>query len=364
MRLSSVWSVCVAIMVFQEAGMVSAKARKAIIAPPGADSAVALRHDVETLATTIGERHTGRPKALAAAADCITSSLTATGCIVRSQEYKAGGVTCRNIEAELQGSGPRAGEIVVFGAHYDSVPGTPGADDNASARCRAPRARARDCRAPPPARTVRFVAFVNEEPPYYHTDLMGSRVYARRCRERGDKVVGMVCLEMVGFYSQTRGSQSYPLPAFKLLYPSTGNFVAVTGDTGSASLVRLVHRFFAAASDFPCVKASAPRIVPGVDFSDQWSFWEEGYKAVMITDTSFYRNGNYHEQSDTPDTLDYPGMARVVRGLEGALKGLAGTAPLQTADSVTTDTSSSSANPPRPQPLKARLLKKAKAKAL
>jgi Zn-dependent M28 family amino/carboxypeptidase len=276
------------------------------------DLAERLRTHVEELAGHIGERHTGRPGALRDAADYVRAALGGLGLETGSQAYKAGGMTVENIDAEIRG-GAKAREIVVVGAHYDTVPGSPGADDNASGVAalieigRAIRNRTEGL-------GVRLAAFVNEEPPFFHTEDMGSFRYAARCRERGERVAGMFCLESMGYYSDAPGSQEYP-PLFRLLYPDRGNFIAFVGNTASRSLVRDSIHTFRRTTAFPSEGIAAPSLVTGVDFSDQWGFWEHGYPAVMITDTPIFRNPHYHGPSDTPEHVDYGRLARVTGGL-------------------------------------------------
>jgi Zn-dependent M28 family amino/carboxypeptidase len=222
----------------------------------------------------------------------------------------ARGPIARNVEATLLGT--RTPEkIVVVGAHYDSAPGTPGADDNASGVA-ALLELARVFAQHPQPRTIRFVAFTGEEPPTFQTDEMGSLLYARLCKSRGDDVVAMLSLESIGYF---HGDQQYPAP-FSLLYPSEGTFVGFVGNVGSRSETRKVVSAFRRNTAFPSEGLAAPSFIPGIGWSDQWSFWEEGYPGVMATDTAVFRNPNYHRSTDLPDTLDYASLARVTRGME------------------------------------------------
>jgi Zn-dependent M28 family amino/carboxypeptidase len=216
----------------------------------------------------------------------------------------------------------RAAQIVLAGAHYDTVPGSPGADDNASGVAGLIEI-ARELRGARLARTVRLVAFVNEEPPFFYFGEMGSRVYAREARRRGDDIRVMLSLEMIGCYSDAAGSQGYP-PLLRWFYPQAGNFIGFVSNLRSLHALRRVASAFEGASDFPARKLASPAIVPGVSWSDQLSFWREGYAGVMVTDTAFYRYPHYHQPSDTPDRLDYRRMAQVVEGLAGAIRALAG----------------------------------------
>jgi Zn-dependent M28 family amino/carboxypeptidase len=164
------------------------------------------------------------------------------------------------------------------------------------------------------SRTVRFVAFANEEPPFFQTDLMGSRVYAKQCRARDENIAAMLSLETMGYFDDSAGSQRYPLP-FGLLYPSTGNFIGFVGNMRSGDLVRRAVGTFRRSEPFPSEGGALPDFIPGIGFSDQWSFWQEGYDALMVTDTAMFRYPHYHEAEDTPDKIDFDRLARVVRGL-------------------------------------------------
>jgi hypothetical protein len=165
------------------------------------------------------------------------------------------------------------------------------------------------------------VAFTNEEPWYFQTDAMGSRVYARRCKAQGDKVVAMLALETMGYFKDAKKSQHYPFP-LSLFYPSRGNFLAFVGNRESGALVKRVKTVFASTNVLPVESASLPGGLQGVGWSDHWSFWQEGYPAVMVTDTAPFRNRNYHKPTDTPDTLDYVHFAAAVRGLEVVVRDL------------------------------------------
>lgn len=207
-------------------------------------------------------------------------------------------------------------------AHYDTVIGTPGANDNSSGVA-ATLALARRFAKRNTDRTLRFVAFVNEEPPYFQTDQMGSRVYAQRCRQRRENVVSMLSLETIGYYDDTPGTQDYP-PPFGLLYPSEGNFIGFVGNTESGDLVRQAVAAFRRNEKFPAEGGALPGEIPGVGFSDQWSFWQEGYPALMVTDTAMFRYPHYHEPEDTIDKVNFDRTARVVRGLEKVVAELVG----------------------------------------
>ncbi len=285
------------------------------------EDVVALKADVTALATDIGTRSVFQGDSLARAAAFITKRFEGMGYAVTRNEYPVGGVVCANLVVERIGA-VRPAEIVVIGAHYDSVPQTPGADDNASGVA-ALLALAERWAKLMPERTVRFVAFANEEPIYFQTELMGSRVYAKACKERGEKIVAMLSLETMGYFSDEKKSQQYPFP-LSLFYSSRGNFIAVVGNRESKALVKRVSKTMRAAKAVPVESASLPGGLQGVGWSDHWSFWQEGYPAVMITDTAPFRNPNYHMPTDTAETLDYVRLAAAVRGLEAVVTDLTG----------------------------------------
>jgi len=283
----------------------------------------ALRRDVEKLAGSIGQRNLSRYPQLIAAADFLETSFASAGYSVRRQGYTVSGKRCDNIEVEIPG-GNRANEVVLIGGHYDSVEGSPGANDNATGTA-AVLALARAFAGKKPSRTLRFVAFVNEEPPYFRSAAMGSVVYARRARECGEKIVAMLSLETIGYYSEAEGSQHYLFP-INLFYPSTADFIAFVGNISSRSLVRKAVGSFRRAADFPSEGTVLPGFILGVGWSDQWSFWREGYPGVMVTDTALFRYPYYHSDEDTPDKVRYDPLTRVVIGLDGVVADLAGDA--------------------------------------
>jgi hypothetical protein len=281
-----------------------------------------LRRDLARLAVDIGERNVrNRPNALAAAADYIEAEFGAAGFVARRQEYMVSDCSCCNLDVEVPGS-VRPEEIVVVGAHYDTVIGTPGANDNTSGVA-ATLALARRFSHRQTDRTLRLVAFTNEEKPYAHTEQMGSRVYARRCRERDENVVAMLSLETIGYYDDRPGSQKYP-PAIGLFYPSEGNFIGFVGNLGSSDFVRHVVGIFRENEQFPSQGAALPELIPRIRDSDHGSFWHEGYPALMVTDTANFRYPFYHTPEDTIDKIDFERVARVVRGLEKVTAELAG----------------------------------------
>jgi len=292
--------------------------------PPLSDAQRALadelRAHVEVLAGQIGERNVFNPQALERAAEYIEEQLAAVGYDMQRQAFQAAGTPCRNLIVEVPGTS-RPDEIIVVGAHYDSVYGSPGANDNASGVA-ALLALAQRFAGRTVGRTLRFAAFANEEQPWFQSAAMGSLVYARSCRQRGDRIVGMISLETIGYYSDVPGSQRYP-PLLGWFYPSAGNFAAFVSNFRSRAWVRRVIRAFRRHAQVPSQGASVPWL-PQVSWSDHSAFWKYGYAGLMITDTAPFRYPYYHTAEDTPDKLDYQRIARLVSGLEAALADLAG----------------------------------------
>jgi hypothetical protein len=272
-----------------------------------------LRNDVYALAGTIGERNLAEPEAYADAAAFIETALRKAG-------YAPVRDDAGNVEAQIRGGD----EIVVIGAHYDTVIGSPGADDNASGVA-AMLAIARRLARERPARTVRFVAFANEEPPHYATEAMGSWQYAKRCRERGERIAAMLSIEAIGYFRDDAGSQHYPA-MLEAVYPTTANFIAFASNLGSHALLERCVDVFRRKATVPAESGALPEDIPGIAWSDQWSFWRFGYEAVMVTDTALFRNPHYHERSDLPDTLDYDRLARTTEGLLAVVRELGGIA--------------------------------------
>ncbi len=261
-------------------------------------------------------------------ADYLETTLGELGYRFKRQEFSAASGssshTVRNIEAEITGwTAPH--EIVIVGAHYDSAPGAPGANDNGSGVA-ATLELARLLKDHKSQRTIRFVFFVNEEPPYFQTQQMGSLVYAKRSRELGENITAMLSLETIGYYSDEPGSQHYPFP-LNLFYPDTGNFLGFVGNVRSRKLVLSAIGSFRRHARFPSEGIAAPSFMAGVDWSDHWAFWNQGYPALMITDTALFRYREYHTAEDTADKIDYERTARVVRALAEVTRDLGGKQP-------------------------------------
>jgi Zn-dependent M28 family amino/carboxypeptidase len=272
-----------------------------------------LRRHVHQLAGVVGERNLCRPAQLAAAADYIDMIMRSAGGQVQRQQFEVSGQRSENIEVDISGLEQRD-EIILIGAHYDSVEGSPGANDNATGVA-ATLALAQEFAKVKPSPTIRFVWFANEEPPYFQSRHMGSVVYAKRCKQRGETIRLMLSLETIGYYSDEPNSQRYPLP-LGLFYPSTGNFIAFVSNMENAHWVKRILTAFRGHTQFPSEGGALWEWIPGVAWSDHWSFWQEGYAAVMVTDTAPNRYPYYHTADDTPDKLDFARMARVVAGLQ------------------------------------------------
>ena len=280
-----------------------------------------LKKHVYMLGEKIGERNIRRYNELNESAGYIENTLAELGYDVSKQEYQVENKILKNIEVELIGTS-KPEEIIVVGAHYDSVTGSPGANDNGSGVA-ALLEIARLLSKEKLPRTLRMVAFVNEEPPFFQTEKMGSRIYAARSRKRGEKVIAMFSLETIGYYSDAPGSQHYPFP-FGSFYPDTGNFIGFVGNISSRELVQKALSSFRKNTPFPSEGLTAPGWFIGIGWSDHWSFWKEGYPAAMITDTALFRYEQYHTMEDTPDKIDYDRTARVVEGISRVVSELAG----------------------------------------
>ena len=296
----------------------------------------AIRRDVEHLAGNIGQRNVWNPTLLAEAELWLGKELATLGLRVGRQAYQAGDAECANLDATIEAhpESRTRGEIVVVGAHYDAVHGCPAANDNgtgvAATLAIARHFAARHAAGWRGARALRVVLFVNEEPPFFWTELMGSVVYAKACKARGEKIVAMITPETIGCYKDGPGTQHYPalpVPGFLQIrrhYPDVGNFIAFLGMSSSYTLVRRCVGAFRATTPLPSIGAALPGFVPGVGSSDHWSFWREGYPSLMVTDTAPFRYEHYHKATDTPDKIDYERTARVVGGLVRVVEELVG----------------------------------------
>ena len=293
----------------------------------GADPALLERY-VRLFSIRLAPRDTDEPENLNRVADSIKFLLNEAGGAVTEQEYRFQEMTrnnrrvergpYRNISAAF---GPDTHERIVVGAHYDAFGPFPGADDNASGAAGLLELARLLGKSPPPLR-VELVAYSTEEPPYFGTPHMGSAVHAGALKKAGAKVRAMISLEMIGYFSDEPGSQTFPSPVLKLYYPTRGNFITVVGDTSSIRLTRRVKKAMRAGG-LPVYSFTGPVYIPGIDYSDHASYWEQGYPAIMVSDTAFYRNMMYHTAGDTADRLDYRRMAKVVDGVHAAVRDLA-----------------------------------------
>src|SRR6185503_11154935 len=277
-----------------------------------------LEAHVRKLSIELTPRDASHIENLDRAAAYIRDEFSQTTASVSEQAYRVQGVSYRNVIAQF---GPDSEERIVVGAHYDTAGPLPGADDNASGVAGLIELARLLGRQPPPLR-VELVAFSLEAPPYFRTTGMGSSVHAESLREQNVRVRAMFSLEMIGYFSDAPNSQHFPVGVLSAFYPSSGNFIAVVGRISEGLLVRRVKAVMRNAAPLPVYSINAPQFVPGVDFSDQVNYWGAGYNAVMITDTAFYCNRNYHTAQDTAEKLDYKRMAMVVEGVYAAVRDL------------------------------------------
>ncbi|MEN6488099.1 MAG: M28 family peptidase [Smithella sp.] len=280
----------------------------------------ALYQHVQHLSVHIGSRSIYEHEKLIKTEEYIYSTLEKMGYKPQRQKVPYKDRFYNNVIVTLSGK-EAPEETVLIGAHYDTVSGTPGADDNASGVAMLLES-ARILREFSPRRTIRLVFFALEEPPVFRSRYMGSAVYARQAKERGEKIVAMLCFEMLGYFSEEKSAQTYPIPVMHLFYPDRPDFIGVVGNLDSRKLAKQVARYLKKHSSIPVETLVTVSAVPGVDFSDHKSFWDEGYPAVMITDTAFYRNPNYHSSTDTIDTLDFDRMKMLLKGLVETIKAL------------------------------------------
>jgi len=274
-----------------------------------------LEAHVRKLSIDFSPRDVGNLENLDRVSAYISAELSQAGGSVSEQSYRVENRSFRNVIARF---GPDTPERIVVGAHYDAAGPLPGADDNASG-VGGLIELARLLGAQAPSMRIDLVAFSTEEPPYFGTTGMGSSVHAQSLQKENVRVRAMLSLEMIGYFSDASGSQHFPAGILSAFYPSTGNFIGVVGRVSDGLLARRVKSAMSGAAPLPVYSISAPSIVPGVDFSDQLNYWRAGYKGLMITDTAFYRNLNYHTARDTPEKLDYKRMAMVVEGVYAAV---------------------------------------------
>jgi Zn-dependent M28 family amino/carboxypeptidase len=278
-----------------------------------------LEEDVRYLSEHIGERNMRRPTRMEKTVGWIEDRMRQAGYSVTRQTYQIQGgafqgSSADNIIAELRGE-VNPEQIIIIGAHYDTVPASPGANDNSSAVA-VLLMLAEWFKDSPQSKTIRFVSFANEEPPFFKTKDMGSYAYARKAQEDGDAIEAMIALDGLGYYSDRDGSQKFPLPGLGLFYPNTANFIAFASRVGDRSLMNKSLNIFRENTELKAEGVALPAITPGVSWSDHWSFWQFDYPAFMITDTLPFRDPGYHSPADTAERLDYRRMALLAEGLK------------------------------------------------
>jgi hypothetical protein len=277
-------------------------------------------NDLQFLAGSTEARYDGNPKRLNECAAYILKEFKKLTNDVEEQKYFVGVIEYKNVICSF---GPKDGERIIVGAHYDVCEIQPGADDNASGVAGMLEiARLLKNESSRLKYRIDLVAYTLEEPPNFRTERMGSAVHAKMLHDSGVKVKAMICLEMIGYFSDKPRSQSYPVGIMKLFYPTKANFIAVIGKVGQGKTTRKIKRRINNDSGIRAISLNAPASLEGIDFSDHLNYWKYGYVAVMITDTSFYRNANYHEKTDTIGTLDIDKMAEVIKGVFGAIMNL------------------------------------------
>lgn len=284
-------------------------------APEPNDVALVKRH-VAFLTSINPPRNYAHIPSLEKAASYIKAELGRFTKSIRIQEYKVLDRTYKNIIANF---GPADQPTIVIGAHYDVCGDQPGADDNASGvaglllLAKYLSERAAELRY-----NYELVFYSLEEPPYFRTEFMGSAIHAKSLADKKAQVKYMISLETIGYFSDAKGSQDYPV-GLSLFYPSRGNFIAAIGRRADKKVLSEFEKNFSTATTLPIITLAAPSFVTGIDFSDHLNYWPYGWPAIMVTDTAFMRNKNYHEDTDTPDTLDYSKIVDVIRGVYGAI---------------------------------------------
>jgi hypothetical protein len=280
-----------------------------------------LHHHIHILTKHIGERNSTSYQSLTKAYHYIYDLMKRCSTFnIFDQRYEYEGNEYHNLVAEKIGS-TKPEEIIIIGAHYDTALKSPGADDNGSGIA-ALLELIKWFDNYENERTLRFIAFTLEEPPVFGTPNMGSYVYANSCQQKQEKILAMFCLEMLAYFSNKKGSQRFFSPELKARFPDKGNFISIVGDLNSKILVETLTELLKKTTVIPVEPLVAYQPIKGINFSDHASFWSFGYRAVMITDTAFYRNNHYHEPSDTVDTLNFNLFAKLVVGLHAAFIGM------------------------------------------
>lgn len=278
-----------------------------------------IEKDVVTLCATTKPRNSFNVESLNQAADYIIKEWQKLDLKVDTQAFFVKGVEYKNLICSF---GPKDGERIVVGAHYDVCENQAGADDNASGVAGILElARLLHQYQPVLKYRIDLVAYTLEEPPYFRTENMGSAVHSKYLFDHKIDVKAMICLEMIGYFSDEKGSQDYPVGILKLFYPTKGNYISVVSKMGggNGNLTRRVKKGMKKGANIKVTSINAPASMPGIDFSDHLNYWKYDYQAVMITNTAFYRNKNYHQPTDLPETLDYDKMAEVIKGVYHAI---------------------------------------------
>ena len=284
-----------------------------------------IKRDVIVLADNVGERNMHTPGTMDAAVNFLEDRFASMGFDVEKHQYTLQrgvytGRTASNLVVEIPGADNKD-EIIILGAHYDTVPNSPGANDNASGVA-VLLAVAQEMSGAEPDRTVRFIAFANEEPPFFQTTDMGSYAYVRRSSERGENIVAMIALDGLGYYDESSGSQRYPIPGLGLAYPDRANFISLVTRLSDLKLLRKISDLFKREDVIPAESAALPGFLTGVNWSDHWSFWQHGYSAILITDTLLFRDSAYHSADDTAERLDYDNMLKLASMLKHVVEKL------------------------------------------
>ncbi|MFY9310916.1 MAG: M28 family peptidase [Bacteroidia bacterium] len=276
-----------------------------------------IKEHIHKLISTDNPRNYRNIKSLNQAADYISNEFKKLNLTVEEQKYEVEGNEYKNLICSF---GPKEGERIIVGAHYDVCGEQAGADDNASGVVGLIEvARLLTQLKPVLKYRIDLVAYTLEEPPFFRTEFMGSYIHAKSLKDNAVKVKAMICLEMIGYFSDKKKSQEYPVGLLKLFYPDKGNFIAVVSKMGQGGITRTFKKNMRKGSDIDVRSINAPAFVQGIDFSDHLNYWNFGYNALMINNTAFYRNKNYHESSDVPESLDYKRMAEVIKGAYWAL---------------------------------------------
>lgn len=276
---------------------------------------VRIRKNLKEIVETESFRHFMNPQMLDHVANYIFEQFQPYADTVYYQDYSFNGTRYRNVIASFGVNKP---ETIVIGAHYDVCGQQAGADDNASGVAGLLELAVMLSKQAPDER-IDLVAYTLEEPPYFRTENMGSFQHAKMLSEEKRNVKGMISVEMIGYFSQEKKSQDYPIRILRLIYGSKGDYITLVNKFGKGKFARKYTRNFKALKHIKTKKFTGPAVLPGIDFSDHLNYWKFGYSALMVTDTAFYRNKNYHQSTDTLETLDIPSMAKVIDSLYEAL---------------------------------------------